>query len=177
MKKASILIAQICAVLIAVLVLIALAKDKGMMDEHTPQVSTTGLCHPEIAIAETTAAVAAEPVKSLYSEADITVLAQMLWGEARGCSVNNQMKCVWCVLNRVDNECYPDTIIDVVSQSGQFHGYSPTYPVTDELRAIALDVCQRWSLEKQGFEITRELGAEYLWFTGDGAQNWFRSEF
>lgn len=176
MKKASILIAQICAVLIAVLVFIALAKDKGMIDAQAPQVSTTGLCHPEIAIAETAAVSPAAP-ECLYDEADVTALAQMLWGEARGCSTDNQMKCVWCVLNRVDDNRFPDTIIEVVSQPGQFYGYSPQYPATDELKAVALDVLTRWSMEKQGATVTRELSPEYVFFTGDGNQNHFRTVY
>lgn len=167
MKKASILAAQICMILLALLILIALAKNGGVLaEDYAPEVNADGLC-----VVET---VAAEP---MYTEADITALAQMLWGEARGCTVINQQQCVWCVLNRVDDERFPDSIIGVVSQPGQFYGYSPDFPATDDLKTVAADVLSRWALEKQGAEVERELDSDMLWFTGTGVTNEFRRVF
>ena len=120
----------------------------------------------------------AEPEYELYfSEDDVVAMAKMLWGEARGCTLGNQQKAVWCVLNRVDDPRFPDTIQGVLSQPFQFHGYSPDFPVWDELKEVALDVLTRWSLEKQGVTVERELPNTYLWFTGDGVQNHFRVEY
>jgi len=112
-----------------------------------------------------------------FTEADVTALARMLYGEARGCTVDNQMKCVWCVLNRVDDPRFPDTIIGAVSAPGQFYGYSPSFPVWDKLYAVALDVLTRWSMEKQGADVARELPDTYCWFTGDGETNHFREGY
>ena len=109
-----------------------------------------------------------------FTEDDVAAMAKMLWGEARGCTRDNQIKCVWVVLNRVDDERFPDTIQGVLEQPSQFHGYDPTYPVTDELYSVAFDVLTRWSYEKQGIPVRRELANTYLWFTGDGEQNHFR---
>ena len=81
------------------------------------------------------------------------------------------------MLNRVDDPRFPDTIIGAVSQPGQFYGYSPDFPVWDNLYAVALDVLTRWSMEKQGANVARELDGTYLWFTGDGAQNHFRAVY
>lgn len=172
MNKHTIIIAQVCAILLALIVMVLLALDKGGSkagaDGVPPEVDTNGLCVVEVA----------EPEYEMYfTEADVTALAQMLYGEARGCTVDNQMKCVWCVLNRVDDARFPDTIIGVVSQPGQFYGYSPDFPVRDSLYAVALDVMQRWAAEKQGAEVARELGSEYLWFTGDGVKNHFRAVY
>lgn len=120
----------------------------------------------------------AEPEYEMYfSEDDVIAVAKMLWGEARGCVLDNQKKAVWCVLNRVDDPRFPDTIQGVLSQPSQFYGYSPNFPVTDELYAVALDVLTRWSMEKQGVTVERELPNTYLWFTGDGVQNWFREDY
>ena len=120
----------------------------------------------------------AEPEYEMYfSEDDVVAMAKMLWGEARGCTLDNQQKAVWCVLNRVDDPRFPDTILGVVAQPSQFHGYSPNFPVTDELYAVALDVLTRWSLEKQGVTVERELLPEYVFFTGDGIQNNFRAVY
>ena len=120
----------------------------------------------------------AEPEYEMYfTEDDVVAMAKMLWGEARGCALDNQQKAVWCVLNRVDDSRFPDTILGVLSQPSQFHGYSPDFPVWDELKEVALDVLTRWSLEKQGVAVERELPNTYLWFTGDGVQNHFREAY
>ena len=120
----------------------------------------------------------AEPEYEMYfSEDDVVAMAKMLWGEARGCTLDNQQKAVWCVLNRVDDPRFPDTILGVLSQPSQFHGYSPDFPVWDELKEVALDVLTRWSLEKQGVTVERELPSEYVFFTGDSIQNHFRAVY
>ena len=117
----------------------------------------------------------AEPEYEMYfSEDDVVAMAKMLWGEARGCTRDNQAMAVWCVLNRVDDGRFPDTIQGVLSQPSQFHGYSPDFPVWDELKEVALDVLTRWSLEKQGVTVERELPNTYLWFTGYNGSNHFR---
>ena len=171
MNKYTIIIAQVCAVLLALIVMVLLALDgcgKADADGVPPEVDTDGLCVVEVA----------EPEYEMYfTEADVTALAQMLYGEARGCTVDNQMKCVWCVLNRVDDSRFPDTIQGVLSQPSQFHGYSPDFPVWDELYAVALDVLTRWSMEKQGADVERELDKNAVFFTGDGTTNWFRSVY
>ena len=172
MNKYTIIIAQVCAILLALIVMILLALDKGDSkadaDGVPPEVDTNGLCVVEVA----------EPEYEMYfTEADVIALAQMLWGEARGCTVDNQMKCVWCVLNRVDDSRFPNTIQGVLSQPSQFHGYSPDFPVWDELKDVALDVLTRWSLEKQGVTVERELPTTYLWFTGYNGSNHFREEY
>lgn len=172
MNKYTIIIAQVCAILLALIVMILLALDKGGgkagADGVPPEVDTNGLCVVEVA----------EPEYEMYfTEADVIALAQMLYGEARGCTVDNQMKCVWCVLNRVDDPRFPDTIIGVVSQPYQFHGYSPNFPVWDELKEVARDVLTRWSMEKQGADVARELDKNAVFFTGDGTTNWFREVY
>ena len=112
-----------------------------------------------------------------FTEDDVKAVAKMLWGEARGCTRDNQIKCAWVVVNRVDDERFPDTIQGVLSQPHQFHGYSESFPVTDELYSVAFDVLTRWSYEKQGIPVRRELPQSFLWFTGDGVQNYFREEY
>ena len=172
MNKYTIFIAQVCAILLALIVMILLALGKGDSKDDAdgvpPDVDTDGLCVVEVA----------EPEYEMYfTEADVIALAQMLYGEARGCTVDNQMKCVWCVLNRVDDVRFPDTIIGVLSQPSQFHGYSPDFPVWDELKEVARDVLTRWSMEKQGADVARELDKNAIFFTGDGTTNWFRSVY
>lgn len=170
-------IAAACAALIALLVLIACALNKPA-EPSPPEVNAAGLCHPAKVDAPIDPIEPTAPeYEMLYTDADVVAIAKMLYGEARGCTVDNQMKCVWCVLNRVDDARFSDSIIGVVSAPGQFYGYSPNFPVWDNLYAVALDVLTRWSMEKQGADVARELPDTYCWFTGDGETNHFREGY
>lgn len=164
-KHMSIIITIICAVLMAIATVYATVTAAESVPEGVPpEVNTEGLC-------------VHEPVYKMYfTDADVVAIAKMLYGESRGCSIDNQQKAVWCVLNRVDSDDFPDTIIEVLSQPDQFHGYSTAFPVWDELTAVAEDVLTRWSLEKQGVEVKRELPKEYLFFNGYHGSNHFRTE-
>lgn len=171
MKHYEIAIALLCVMAMVLLVMIACALNKPA-EPAPPEVNAAGLCYP------VRVTVGQEPEYEMYfTEADVIALAQMLYGEARGCTVDNQMKCVWCVLNRVDDPRFPDTIIGVVSAPGQFYGYSPDFPVLDRLYAVALDVLTRWSMEKQGADVARELPETYCWFTGYNGSNHFREVY
>lgn len=171
MKRDSLLIAYVALLLCFLGLVIALAESVARaeaLEAVAPPVNAEGLCVVEVA----------EPVYELYfTEADVIAMAQMLYGEARGCELTNQQQAVWCVLNRVDDARFPDTIIGVLSQPHQFHGYSQGFPVWDNLKEIARDVMTRWSAEKQGAEVERELDESAVFFTGDGVQNWFRSVY
>lgn len=165
-KHLSIILTIICAVLMAIATVYAVLTAAASVPEGVPpEVNTEGLC-------------VYEPTYEMYyTDADVVAIAKMLYGESRGCSIDNQQKAVWCVLNRVDDERYPDSIIEVLSQSGQFHGYNPNHPVWDELTAVAEDVLTRWSLEKQGVAVNRELPKSFLYFTGTGRENIFREAY
>lgn len=107
--------------------------------------------------------------------AEVEALAKMLYGEARGiASDTEKAACVWCVLNRVDDPRFPDTVLEVLEAPYQFAGYSENYPVTEELKRLAADVLTRYHAEKSGEEnVGRVLPAEYCFFTGDGKHNYF----
>lgn len=171
MKRDSLLIAYVALLLCFLGLVIALAESMARaeaLEAVAPPINTEGLCVVEMV----------EPVYELYfTEADVIAMAQMLYGEARGCELLNQQQAVWCVLNRVDDARFPDTIIGVLSQPHQFHGYSAGFPVWDNLYAVALDVLTRWSMEKQGAEVARELPSTYLWFTGYNGSNHFKEAY
>ena len=109
------------------------------------------------------------------NEADVEMLAKLVWGEARGCSTTEQAAVIWTVLNRVDSEdpVFPDTIQEVVTQPWQFIGYDPAYPVEQDKVDLARDVLTRWLTGGEG----RVLPKEYVFFHGDGIHNHFRIEF
>ena len=168
-KRLSIILAIICAVLMAIATVYATVTAAESVPEGVPpEVNTEGLCVQTVK----------EPEHEMYyTDADVVAVAKMLYGESRGCSIDNQQKAVWCVLNRVDADGFPDTIIGVLSQPNQFHGYSTAFPVWDDLTAVAEDVLTRWSLEKQGVAVNRELPKSYLYFTGTGRENIFREAY
>lgn len=101
-------------------------------------------------------------------------LANVTWGEARGCSVTEQAAVMWCVLNRVDSPLYPDTVGEVVTQRSQFNGYSESNPITQELLQLANSVLTYWS---EGDDSGRVLPKEYMYFIGDGEHNHFYTEW
>lgn len=113
-----------------------------------------------------------------YSESDVELIAKTVWQEARGIpSKAEQAAVVWCILNRVDDDRWGDTIAEVVTAPHQF-AYDAGAPVTDELRRLAEDVLERWKREKEGeTEVGRVLPAEYVFFDGDGSHNHFRREY
>ena len=173
MKFREFIVAFIFIVLLALLLCIVYARATWEQPAHAPSVSaeeTVEPEQPELPVQSET------PIyyEMYFTEEDVAAVAKMLWGEARGCTRDNQIKCAWIVCNRVDDERFPNTIHGVLSQPNQFHGYDPTYPVTDELYSIAFDVLTRWSYEKQGIPVRRELPKSYLWFTGNGRENIFR---
>ena len=168
-KRLSIILTIVCAVLMAIATVYAvLTAAESVPEGVPPEVNTEGLCVYTIKEPE---------YEMYYTHDDVIAIAKMLYGESRGCSIDNQKKAVWCVLNRVDADGFPDTIIGVLSQPNQFHGYSTAFPVWNELTAVAEDVLTRWSLEKQGVAVNRELPKSYLFFTGTGSENIFREAY
>ena len=166
-------------VLLALLLCIVYAR-ATWEDEATPSPAPTVTAEETVEPEQSEAPVQSEPpvyYEMYFTEDDVAEVAKMLWGEARGCTRDNQIKCAWIVCNRVDDGRFPVTIQGVLSQPNQFHGYDPSYPVTDELYSVAFDVLTRWSYEKQGIPVRRELPNTYLWFTGNGVENIFREVY
>lgn len=111
----------------------------------------------------------------------IDMLAKTVWGEARGCSDTQKAAVVWCILNRVDSDRFPNDIKSVITQKNQFEGYNNSFPVEEEIVAIVKDVLWRYEYEKNGPFVGysgRVLPKEYLFFraSGDGV-NVFRTEY
>lgn len=109
----------------------------------------------------------------LYSDEDAIALAKLTWGggargvpvlEVNGRNVSTraqQAAVMWTVLNRFD-EGYEDSIIGVITAKGQFHGYSESHPIEEDLLELAYDVLDRWNAEKHGETVVRELPATTL---------------
>lgn len=100
--------------------------------------------------------------------AEVTALAQCLYGECRGCSELQQRAVCWVIFNRVEDSRFPDSIIGVLSQPSQFFGYSSSNPVWDSLYAVAYSCLTDWH-NGEG----RPFGPEFCFFTGNGRVNTF----
>lgn len=104
-----------------------------------------------------------------FTEEEVAYIAKTVWGEARGLDKLQQSGVVWCILNRLDNGYWGNTIQSVVTASGQFHGYSSSYPVTDEIREVVEDVLYRWNMEKAGAtNVGRTVPERFLYFHSNG---------
>ena len=142
--------------------------------------------------AATPAQPAVEPAK-LYTEADVEMLARLIYTEARGVkSKTEQAAVVWVVLNRLDNpNRLQKTIAEVVTAPHQFD-WRPWVPVLPEFAELAEDVLERWQAEKSAtagspaspagasrsqVDVGRVLPVEYQYFEGWGGRNWFSAEW
>ena len=78
-KRLSIILTIICAVLMAIAtVYAAVTAADSVPEAEPPVVNTEGLC-------------VHEPVYKMYfTDADVVAVAKMLYGESRGCSIDNQ---------------------------------------------------------------------------------------
>lgn len=111
-----------------------------------------------------------------YSSYEVTLLCQTVWGEARGCSREEQMLVVWCICNRADSS--GKSIEQVVLQPNQFYGYNPEHPVTNEIREVVYEVLDAWSRNETALVYEPyATSPNYLYFSGDGVHNWFREEY
>ena len=116
-----------------------------------------------------------EPVAKYTSE-EITLVCQTVYGEARGCSKEEQQLVVWCICNRAD---YSGTSVEqVVTANRQFHGYDPENPVTEEIFENVIEVLEAWSRNEEALVYEPyATTTEYRYFSGDGRHNWYREEW
>ena len=150
------------------------------------------LPNPPAPVVEVVEPAEPEQVK-LYTEADVDMLARLIYTEARGVkSKTEQAAVVWVVLNRLDNtNRLQKTIADVVCAPHQFD-YRPWAPVLPEFEELAADVLERWQAEKRATagspaspggasrsakDVGRVLPPEYQYFEGRGGRNWFSEEW
>lgn len=171
------IIRRVCAAILALAFLLScllLLTGGGKPEEAIPELVPT---------AETEAPMPREEREAIDPlAADKEALARMVWGEARGCGTTEQAAVIWCALNRFDSggPFYADcmTICDIVTQPHQFEGYDPGHPVDPDILALVEDVLARWMAETYCVgDVGRVLPAEFLFFTGDGKENIFTTEW
>ena len=122
---------------------------------------------------------------TLYTFEETEMLAKLVYEEARGVTDEKwgisgkarQAAVIWCVLNRVDDGAWGDTIAEVVTYPEQF-AYCEDAPIEIELLNLAADVLSRWETEKNGeATVGRTLPREYLYFGAEYGENYFRTDY
>lgn len=103
-----------CAFAVAVAAVVPMEADSpGGQDQALP---TPTLEEAERDKLDAPAAATPTPTPAPYipDEAEVEMLARLIWGEARGIpSDMHKAAVVWCALNRVDAEGWPDTVAEV----------------------------------------------------------------
>lgn len=114
----------------------------------------------------------------MVTREEIETLAKIVYQEARGIKEDSHKAAVvWCILNRVDDGYWGDSIVEVATYPNAF-AWVPDTPVKEELVDLVVDVITRWNYEKQGLsDVGRTLPKDYLYFTGDGSYNYFTREW
>lgn len=142
---------------------VELNKNKDMEEMISDLNSELSIANEKIANMESIG------VPVYFTDEEVDYIAKTVYGEARGCTKIQQSAVVWCILNRVDDGYWGDTIQSVVTSPSQFHGYSYSHPVTDEIKWLVEDILLRWNMEKIGLtNIGRTLPERFLYFHSDG---------
>ena len=115
-------------------------------------------------------------VVAKYSSYEITLTAKAVWGEARGCSRDEQKLVVWCICNRADAR--NQSVEEVVTSPYQFAGYDLDHPVEPEIVEVVEEVFQAWARGEEALVLPPyATTSNYQFFGGDGVHNWFREEY
>ena len=167
----------------AILLLASCASWSGPEQDFAPSVSPTLPLTDELQSVEPVNFDEAEPEPinpnepvAKYTSEEVTLVCQTVYGEARGCSKEEQQLVVWCICNRVDY--YGTSVEQVVTADRQFQGYDPEHPVTEEIFENVTEVLEAWSRNEEALVYEPyATTTEYRYFYGDGRHNWYREEW
>ena len=114
-----------------------------------------------------------------YTDRELEMLAKTVWGEAAGCSPDEWRLVIWTVFQRVDSEHRDfrnqNTIEAVLTAPNQFAGYNESFSVDPDIYEVVAEEAAKWFAGEA--PPTHEIYAPtlpYLFFDGDGKNNWFR---
>ena len=99
-------------------------------------------------------------------------VAKVLYGTALDNSSKGKELVVWCIINRVENEKYPNTVKEVCQQKDQWMGYSDTNPVMQDLYDTAYNVLSKWHEDNY-----RTVSPDYIFMSWSQKSITLRTEF
>ena len=164
-------------------------NEREMEKEVQEQVEVNPTYHPQEP--SNTARAAADEVLSektdvepAFTNREIEMLAQTVWGEARGLSPDEQRLVAWTVFQRVDaTHKWGDNLEDVITQPVQFVGYSENHPVCPVIYALVYEELIKWY---NGYDPPTlypfATSVPYFFFDSDPStspvpHNWFREDY
>lgn len=102
---------------------------------------------------------------------EIKLLSQTMYGEAWICGEIEREAVAWCILHRVDDPRFPNTIKSVITAPNQFQGWSASVPY-EPCWNEAYNILMRWHNGERG-----NIPKSYCWFHGDGRHNYFTNAY
>ena len=118
----------------------------------------------------TLAPVLPEPEPWEPDPADVAYVSRTIWGETRGCPYEEQWAQGCCIVNRVDDPRWGDTIEAVVLQPQQFQGYSINNP-EEPFHDMAREILIAWHNGDTG------VPTDMCFCSGDGKHQRFRTDW
>ncbi len=110
-----------------------------------------------------------------YTEEEMNYIGRLITAEAGGLS-NEEMRAVaMTVLHRVDNPKWPNDIIQVINQDGQYADEDMPAYASDRALEAAFEALDQWNLAKNSLipEEDFRLPEKFIYFFGDGRHNYF----
>lgn len=109
-------------------------------------------------------------INTIESEAEY--IAKVLYGTARNHSTDGQRAVIWCILNRVEHQSYPNTVAEVCEQPSQWMGYDASNPVIEDLYNISLETLKSWYNHEH-----RPMSADYIFMSWSSSEIILRDTF
>jgi len=125
---------------------------------------------PEIVEVVKTETVYVEAPRPEFDE-EAEYIARVLYG-IRSNDSEDLRKVIWVILNRVDSQLYPNSVIEVCKQPKQWVAYYDDNPVLEELYDMALTELESWRNNEH-----RPLALDFLWFDWSPSEIQFKTKF
>lgn len=109
----------------------------------------------------------------MFSDEEVEAIVRTLVGECYDDKLEDKKKVVEVILNRVSNEKFEKTVLEVVSAKGQFAGYwNQSRPVSESDIQIAEEILDKW------YANDCKALSDYLFFrAGPNRENVFRVKY
>lgn len=174
--------------IVLLLIVVALINNALAIDERElvlPEPVYDALCEPVTPVAPQTYRDGLNIPKSqqdalntamqAISDELVAEAALLAWGEYSGSDYAQRTAPIWCACNRADAW---GLTLEEVMHSDAFHGLLTEREVPAEWYDLARETLARWELEKMGYiDVGRTLPSEYLYFSGNGEYNTYRTEY
>ena len=162
---------------------LTIADANARIDRHNAD-AVAALTGNDAPVAEENIACAGQEPKPIAPPEDEVLAVAKLLGNAAGYGecyegqIEDKVKVVWTVLNRVESQSWADTVIGVITQPGQFYGYRANTEPSDESLRIAREVLTAWYNGDYATRYETCGDAVYLYFSGNGSrENIFRESY